>query len=519
MPVLSLVGFALGAVGFVGTVKSLAERLVEDIDNFQNDHKDISALLNRSQHIFDRLKIWKDFWLIDDETSDELLIEYWGENMISLVRQSLETIEEKARDIEKEIKKRYGISRKTLENDQNGTQEYSPQETLKKKPSRGRRVINVLFQHSTFSKHFKSLEEAMSELDRVTKSQFLVRRGQKDEAGWEKAVKDTALRHFLDEVRSSAGPEFDCLQRRLSVLRNHSCELRLSHNSLPLDRLNVFKAFANKKSIEYHLLVSKTGVNDASQVHNLYCRKCEEQESVLQAEDVESLFSGIETILLTNTHLFVASHYKFRLLNSSSGCAPSKAMRAYIRETSCNYNRRLQGAFTKRKRTQAAYEIAECAFLFLTKELVSNICTCGIGRTQSRSSVDEFTFRFGEVLHHRLEPSCLTERRNASPDQQSEPWCSDQRRMISPMRRFGLLLVEICLGKVVYDADEDQIDLDSDLVEAARGLDNDAIVNMVRQEAGDDISGAVEYCLMHQAPLDHIDDEFLEEFFDEVILP
>lgn len=512
---LSVVGLALGAIGFVGAVRNLAQRLTEDVDNFQKDHERITTLIHRLQFVTDQLTLWQNRWSIDEKTSDKLLESHWGPSMAYTIRPALKHIRDKTQSIENEINKRYSNALKDLRITQEELPRRDRQKEFPRKPSKGRRIVNVIFNDQTFSRHFKDLEDAVVKLMKASKSRFMVHQNLKTEEDLHEAVPNAVLRHCLKQLQPASTTEFSRLQKRFSTLQKYACELRLSHCASPLDRLDTLRGYANEENLKYHFLISHDAATTHDSIQSFCCYRIDDFQSFETIEDVGHFFGRRIKLEAAKNYSFAAGSSVFGLFYSKGReqYQTSTSLRAYIRETSCDYNTRLQGAFTMRQRTQIAYEVAECAFLFLSKRFLSNICSCGISKVKTPGSIGEFTLRLGAIIHH-----------------DSEPWCSQKWWKRMPIRRFGVLLVEIFLVKVIWDAVYQrgtrsiEIDFDPDTPEDGEAFDQEAIVNRVREEAnsqgmGDDFANVVEYCLTQDTPLDDISEDILDEFFEQVVLP
>ena len=137
-----------------------------------------------------------------------------------------------------------------------------------------------------------------------------------------------------------------------------------------------------------------------------------------------------------------------------------------------------------------------------------------IGKVQSRGPLGHFTLRFRHVSHN--DPELEVE----------EPWCSKELRKM-PLRRFGVLLVEICLGEIACDAGYNassgtvEIDFDVDVndPESTYAYDLDGILERVRREAGMDFRDAVDYCLMQETSTENFTHEEIDGFFENIVGP
>ena len=61
-PVLSIVGFVIGAVGFLATVRNGVSTMLNDVDQFKQYGQSLVQLLCEIELHTGRLEIWKGFW-------------------------------------------------------------------------------------------------------------------------------------------------------------------------------------------------------------------------------------------------------------------------------------------------------------------------------------------------------------------------------------------------------------------------------------------------------------------------
>ena len=183
-----------------------------------------------------------------------------------------------------------------------------------------------------------------------------------------------------------------------------------------------------------------------------------------------------------------------------------------------DFAQELHGNFTKRERTRLAYELVEGAMLYLQSGWFSKVCSCSIFRYEDSRLRTSYTMRINN-LHHlkHVDPEmgqpCLL-----------SLWCRGELRGMS-LRRLGVLLFEIAIGKPVLDAGFNkryvgvQINFDTGANEPgdAHAEQKREILHRVCRESSEDYKDAVEYCLRQGVDTQVLNRLDLESFYDNVV--
>lgn len=164
-----------------------------------------------------------------------------------------------------------------------------------------------------------------------------------------------------------------------------------------------------------------------------------------------------------------------------------------------------------------AYELAECALLFLRTEWFSKICSYTIYRLESADLKPVHTVRIS-----RLDHSDHVDPESGQPCHRTM-WC-EQELLNMHIRRLGVLLTEIAIRspvvEVAFNDWENDVEIDftaeGDKLETSLRRD---ILRRVRRESSEDFMDAVGYCLKQgNIPRDVVQAD-LESFYDHVVEP
>jgi hypothetical protein len=120
----------------------------------------------------------------------------------------------------------------------------------------------------------------------------------------------------------------------------------------------------------------------------------------------------------------------------------SEALRSLLCASTDDFQQSLR--FQRLERITLAYHLAEFTLLMLSTKWLSGLCSCTIIRhiCQQKDS-PAYSFRAGQAQH--LEPG------TAFVLDGCKQWCEQDLKEM-PIRRCGLLLLEIGLGKTIDDA-------------------------------------------------------------------
>ena len=97
-----------GAVGTAISLLNLARQGFDSLVKTYREFRDAGQTMNEIQRQFDNnsylIQQWKDFWMIEEPTTDEELTVFWGDDGWHLIRQQLAAIDTKCKDLAKLLK-------------------------------------------------------------------------------------------------------------------------------------------------------------------------------------------------------------------------------------------------------------------------------------------------------------------------------------------------------------------------------------------------------------------------------
>ena len=188
--------------------------------------------------------------------------------------------------------------------------------------------------------------------------------------------------------------------------------------------------------------------------------------------------------------------------------------------TKSDFAQNLHGEFSKPERTRFAYELAECALLFLRTEWFSELCSCCIYRLENDDLKTVFTVRVNKLSHaDHIDPQ-------TGQSCNQTQWCEQELRR-THIRRLGVLLTEIAIGSPVFEVafnglkNDVEIDFDVGMSESGtiRAAHFKDILRRVGRESSEDFMDAVGYCLKQGTTPRDVAQADLESFYDHVVEP
>lgn len=195
-------------------------------------------------------------------------------------------------------------------------------------------------------------------------------------------------------------------------------------------------------------------------------------------------------------------------------------LRTFMVSTKSDFAQNLHGEFSRPERTRLAYELAECALLFLGTEWFSELCSCCIYRLESADLKTVFTVRVNRLSHaDHVDPE-------TGKSCHQTQWCEQELRSMH-IRRLGVLLTEIAIGspifEVAFDELKNDVEIDFDVGVSESGTTRAArfkdILRRVRHESSEDFMDAVGYCLKQGTMPRDVARADLESFYDHVVEP
>lgn len=535
MAELSIVGFVLGSLSFGVTLRNGIERVLQDVDAYKAQMEILVPLSSRLALVSIHLESWRVFWHIYDGTPSELFSSYWGPNGSEEIRRLLSLAFNQFEKVDAEFKSKYGHQTRgrfvqwnpnqtSYDKARDGDLLENLTLSLTRERSRLRRMNTALFTGPIFQRHLEILEKSISLLHELSEKRFIENVGTYDDKEWKSRVEHTATRSYLIDLAEKSTRASQALGDMVKTSDEHNIDFYLDHGANPDQRQEAIIESARNSYIPYNFSVSPR--QGASGVTGLKIQ-CQEatQSPVADVAWNKNLSHALQELSCNGdppdgfrTYIRTAEDAPGFLM-SSHLCHEQvyENLRTFMMSKKTQHDRCLHGEFSRTERTKLAYELVECALLFLRTGWFSKLCSCSIYRLESNDLKPAHTVRI-----RRLDHSDHVDAESGQPCLQAT-WC-EQELVDMHIRRLGVLLVEIAVGspviEVAFNHAKNDVEIDFD----ARGDESSTakrkdILRRVRREGNEDIMDAVGYCLKQSTTPQEMVQADLEEFYDRVVEP
>ena len=470
----------------------------------------------------DKLEAWQRLWHIPKDGPEEISGNLWGRERAGLIRVTLEDIQIKLDKLLKDFKKRYGNDEiadhlAELETSNSWTRTQMQKELQEafacyKRSSRlAKRIGTALIYPAIFKDQITGLVELLAKLENLSIIYFIETARGGHENGWKDHVSTVVFRTHVESLSSITATGSDALRTAILKSPSLTADFFLNHSREPDRRLECLENFARKRTITYQSYLSKKG--KANRTHPVLCCKPSQvgKKSIVSGENVPlaDILHDFQaqpppkgTVTYHDSSL--GTHFSFDYQGSST--LSSNCLKSILSE------KKLAQTLSQAERKQLSYELAECALLFLRTSWFSELCTCALRRNVVQQDLSTtFTFRIGNVKH-------------IQPDDHEEhpPWCTQELKGMH-IRRFGVLLTELCLGKLAFDVrTSDSFDaVEIDFADSSKSsfTSLEEVLREIEIEVPDDFKEAVRHCLLQKTSPEAITRDQIEEFHDDVVEP
>ena len=471
-----------------------------------------------------KLEQWKKQWLFCDETPDSLHLHFWGEAEFSTVKIKVET-----------MRAHYAEGKRELRHFANLT------ETHWNAIESARRIWLKRVFIWTKKKYLQELLEKMAktlrDLDDAAKDGWCRHQQYKKKDVDFADVHHLGIGHLIVPIAMQTRNYTDTLWQ--------CCHFARESFTTELD-LDIFGASSVNSRDEYSETVTKAAADKHAILTILtrgaslrmaeMTRVCFKQSAASTRDNVPALVDALTRV--TNgseeCHFTAGSNLTFNVFKSSrQHCSPGTGMRKSFREIQSKNssphfaNEDLLGSISK---FRIAFELAQACLLFLRTTWFSEICTCGIRCGRPSGGSDELTYDFtlqlGEVMHQPAQWAGT--RIQVCWEHMQHNW----NVLTRPIRRLGLLLIEVTLGTTVLETESDANGAFT-FVTFVKGESGNLrrmaysieyVLEKVRLAArkSDAYKNAVNYCVKKQFPQTPDDEQMknlLAEIYWEVVVP
>ncbi|MCJ1317331.1 hypothetical protein MMC15_002654 [Xylographa vitiligo] len=537
-PVLPIVGFVLGAVGFLATVRNGVSTILNDVDQFRQHGKNLVPLLCEIELYNGQLEIWKGFWKLHEGVPAALLVEYWGTFGATRLEALLASIDSTARNVTIEFSRRYGNVRyaPTIRSEYTTLSEARRQRRLERYVKRYRqehmllgRLDAALFRGHLFRRHLDLLKASLSELQEAAIVEYR-QEWQCDAHQIPNHVHQTGSQFLLTRLAEMSASTSQALLNILEETAELTVDLKVDQgHGIPVStRSQTLAVRSGQGLFPYHFYMITLATNPFRSFDSVITAASGEPHDGL----LPTLEKAVPSILMPQCANRDESSVQFgryrarrtfHLHRITRTQQVSEVLRTILHNSrSCDLLESLHGDFSWTNRIKLAYELAETSLLLLKTHWFEDLCSCAIQTAMIRSTEEddedttEFRLRMNHVEH--LDPD--------TGELETWPQFCEVELVGMHIRRLGILFIEIALGKPVIDAGYDSIkqrvdmDLaDSTAPEGTRAYTPRETAEKIRKAAGEDFSVAVEYCLRQGTKPEDISQTQLEHFYNKVVAP
>lgn len=520
----AIAAFVMTVISWYGMLRTGVQLIHNDIKDSKTYKRDVDEMVQDLGRQDRKLERWKKQWLVWEETPESLLLEFWGETEYKTIEVKLEGMKEHCEEGAKNLRDFANITE-------------SKWTAMKLARRKYLKTKFIWTKKKYLQELLEKMAKALKDLDDAAKD------------GWQRdwphksndvdfaQVHRTGIGHLLVPIAMRTHDYTETLWQSCHFARETlTTELDLDVfgasivNSWDKHSETIVKAAAEKRAT-LTILTRSAALQMAEMT-----RVCIRQSDASSNPNVTALVDALSRVLNGSEECqFIARPgLAFDVFKSKRQCyGPGTGMRVPFREIQAqnqppNFtNRALLGSISK---FRVAFELAQACLLFLRTSWFSDICSCGIRCGKPSDVCDELQYDFTLQLGH-------AEHQPAQWAGTQVPDCWGQAPhhwnvLTKPLRRLGLLLIEITLGTTVLAT---QCDASGAIVsvtfvegepdELRRKIHPiDQVMENVRLAAHKSRSykGAVKYCVAAQFPQAPDDAQMavlLANFYWDVVVP
>ena len=406
------------------------------------------------------LERWKKDWNISKHTPDTILSMCWGDPEYSIIEHKLCLIKNETQEATKELRKITGLSR----------EEWATM-TEHKKKSKAKFILAK-------EKYLRKLIDGVPDAMKVIKEAA--------DRGWKNqqerlfaGISNNTPYHaqvalLLVQIAKQTQQDMNALLECTQALHSFSVELDLDlFEAVSAVSQDTHSAIVAAAAAAGHIKLDLLLRESTDPTAEIVRARVEKSSSAPEgyARTVEA-FRAVMTAPQTSVYHFALNATTiFSVCRCSRKGDPCSPTRESLRQK-LSYNAPPTYNIARNKLIpcrlllgdvstfRVAYELSQACLIFLRTTWLSELCGCGLrcGNRQ-QSSLDTW-YEFGlnvESRHQKPLWRDLHPRPNASPEIEGEwkhSWCttsSTWNTMTRPLRRLGLLLIEIALGTIILE--------------------------------------------------------------------
>lgn len=520
----AIAAFAMAVIGWYAMLRTGIELVHRDMKESKSYYQDVKTVIDDLGLQERALEKWKMQWLVWREAPHSLHLVLWGETEYDTIKTKLGDMKAWSEEAKKDLSSFTSLK----------------ESSWKDLSAPKRKYLRVKF-ISVKKKYLQELLEKMAKtlnkLNEAAKNGWQQRHqglqgGEVDFA----RVQHQAIGHLLLPVAMRSQIYTDILWQ--------SCKFARETFSTELD-LDIFGASARDSRVNHLKIIAKACAEQHATLTILTRAAALRAAEMTRVDIKESAISGQNSVTalsdalrqITNgtneCHYVMGPDRTYHVFKSRGPVpGPGSGMRRSLRQIQSENippsfrNKDLLGT---NSRFRIAFELAQATLLFLRTTWFSNICSCRIRCGQTSDAAEGFRYNFslqlGEAEH---ESPQWAKRSQKCWARRQFPW----NTLTTPVRRLGLLLVEVTLGTTVLKIECDSTGAVNSIIFVEGHPSNLRMINHslenvlknVRSAAdrSDLYRKAVEYCLtvfLPQFATDAQMKDVLAQFYWNAVVP
>ena len=535
----TVAAFVMAAIGWYGMLRAGVQLVHDDWKAAEKYKQDIYQMMVDLNHQERGLEKWKKQWMISEHTPDEVLSIYWGVEDLRIIKGKLALIEADSQAIKKELGKITALKEddwKTMPD-----------------PKKKRKAKFIWTKKSYIQKLIDAFPASMNAITEAASRGWELQQEQLYGGVNNSNPYHTQVALLLVRIAKQTRRDLNALRICTQALRDFSIELDLDlFNAITAISKDVHSAnvaaTADVGRMRLDLLLRESEDPTAEMVRARVERSATIPGSYARAKDA---FRSVMTSQQSSIHYFAFDTATvFSLCKSFREGDPCSSTRESLRQ---KISRRTPPSYDQTKNQlspcklilgdlstlRVAYELSQACLVFLRTTWMSDICGCGLrcGGRQLSSMDSWYEFGLSTEANHQLprwrNPYNSSNPKNVIEGTMQDSWCiadTNWNAMTKPLRRLGLLLLEITLGTIVLKTETNTTGSITHIYLLLRGTPPAFNVQRLRLEkalalvakavhGSDGFSDAVKCCLtrnLDQAPVGDEWEDLWKLYFDIV---
>ncbi|MCJ1271804.1 hypothetical protein MMC22_011709 [Lobaria immixta] len=430
-------------VSWYGMLRNGVQLIHDEIKEGKSYKRDVKEMVDDLGRHNKKLEQWREQWMIWKETPDSLHRQLWGETEYSTITIKLKSMMALSMEGRKELSQYVKLPTTNW-----GAMEKAKRKFLKK--------MFIWTKRKYLQALLEKMAKTLKEVDDAAKDGWQRDWPHKEDGVDFALVHSVSIGHLIVPIAMQTHRYTETLWQYCDFAReSHTTELDLDIFGASLvDSKDKYSKAITKAAAEQHAILTILTRDAALQTAEM-TRVCIERTAASTENSVTALADALSRVIngSEECHFKASEDLAFNVFKSRrEHYGPGTGMRQTFREIQSRNpppsftNGALLGSISK---FRIAYELAQACLLFLRTKWFSEICSCGIHCGRPSDVCDElqydFTLRLGKVEH---QPAKWADTQiHGCWGQRQHSW----NVLTKPLRRLGLLLIEVTLGATVLE--------------------------------------------------------------------